>query len=321
MAQKDLSEKQLISFNDVFADICNGLIFKKPGKIKPSELFPFPTEMLGCYREYLKQGYRDVVKLYKHCGINMMLIGVENQSKVDYSMVSRMMLYDAMNYAMQDETRRHSKRKHRKRKRTRRKVERLPVVSCVLYFGYKQRWTGPRTLHEWLNLPTDLANLVNDYKIHVIEVAWLTDEERAQLTGDIRILADALHDLRTTGMIQGSKRVVKHARELLMALRAITNTPQFADINLIGNSTGDIKMCDIMDKYNQKLRDEGYQAGLEQGRDQGLEQGRKEGIDQGINLIAQRLINEMGDNMDMVARITGLSPETLNNMRQTQSQL
>ena len=38
MAEKDLSEKILISYNDVFADIVNGLIFDGKDRIKASSL-------------------------------------------------------------------------------------------------------------------------------------------------------------------------------------------------------------------------------------------------------------------------------------------
>lgn len=38
MAEKDVAEKTLESYNDVFADIVNVLIFKGKCKIKPDEL-------------------------------------------------------------------------------------------------------------------------------------------------------------------------------------------------------------------------------------------------------------------------------------------
>ena len=39
MAEKDVVEKTLESYNDVFADIINVLIFKGKRKINPDELF------------------------------------------------------------------------------------------------------------------------------------------------------------------------------------------------------------------------------------------------------------------------------------------
>ena len=38
MGQKDITEKLLEDYNDVFADIINGLIFKGEQRVKPEEL-------------------------------------------------------------------------------------------------------------------------------------------------------------------------------------------------------------------------------------------------------------------------------------------
>ena len=184
------------------------------------------------------------MKLYKDCGI-CFLVGIENQSAVDYSMVTRMMMYDAMNYAAQDAKR----RKHKGRK-LRKKKKRLPVISCVLYYSYQKRWHGPRTLFEGLKLPTELENFVNNYKIHVIEVAWLSDAERRQLKGNFRILADALYELRTTGTITGSKRRILHVKALLLALSAITGNSTFEKIQFEHLEKETMTMRNLMEKHN-----------------------------------------------------------------------
>ena len=140
MGRKDLSEKLLLDYNDVFADVCNGLIFRKPGWIKPRKLHAYPTETLGIFNGGIKQGIRDVVKRYKDCNM-CFLVGIENQSVPDYNMISRIMMYDALSYSAQ--TRNARKKKGRKRDK-----KYLPVISCVLYFGYQKRWKGPKTLYE-----------------------------------------------------------------------------------------------------------------------------------------------------------------------------
>jgi hypothetical protein len=43
-------------------------------------------------------------------------------------------------------------------------------------------------LHEMLNLPKELEPLVSDYKINLIEVAFLDEKERARLKSDFRLL-------------------------------------------------------------------------------------------------------------------------------------
>ena len=58
-----------------------------------------------------------------------------------------------------------------------------------------------------------------------------------------------------------------------------------------------------MDKYNKQLRDEGYQLGVDQG------------ISQGISQVAEKLVKELGHDLDMVARVTGLSVDELKAMQ------
>lgn len=51
------------------------------------------------------------------------------------------------------------------------KVKIHPVITVVLYFGM-ERWTTPRTLKEALGtIHPDLEPYVNDYKVHIFEIA------------------------------------------------------------------------------------------------------------------------------------------------------
>jgi len=45
----------------------------------------------------------------------------------------------------------------------------LPVISIVIYYGEKA-WDGPKTLCEMLNIPNELKEFVNDYKMNLVEV-------------------------------------------------------------------------------------------------------------------------------------------------------
>jgi len=51
-----------------------------------------------------------------------------------------------------------------------------PCVTLVLYYG--EDWDGSRNLHDLLdftNIPEQLKHLVNDYKIHLIEIKKIQD--------------------------------------------------------------------------------------------------------------------------------------------------
>ena len=46
----------------------------------------------------------------------------------------------------------------------------------MLYFGEK-RWDYPKNLKELMDIPKKLNPYVNDYRINVCEISYLTDEE------------------------------------------------------------------------------------------------------------------------------------------------
>ena len=52
MGQKDLSEKILVAYDDVFADIVNVLLLKRQYQIQPGELEDRITNMCHCRWKY-----------------------------------------------------------------------------------------------------------------------------------------------------------------------------------------------------------------------------------------------------------------------------
>ena len=55
----------------------------------------------------------------------------------------------------------------------RKAVEKIPVVTLVLYMGYKKRWDKAKSLHEALGekLEARIKPFVNDYPLHIFEIA------------------------------------------------------------------------------------------------------------------------------------------------------
>ena len=84
------------------------------------------------------------------------------------------------------------------------------------------------------------------------------------LSGDFRILADALYELRTTGKIHGTDRPIKRVETLMAALAATTNRQLFLNrkwYKSLQKQQGDITMCEIMDRWEARLKEEGWNAG------------------------------------------------------------
>jgi len=111
-----------------------------------------------------------------------MVIGLENQEEVHYLMPLRTMEYDVREYQRQAAIIRKRNRKGRKLTSGEylsglAKEDKLhPCVTFVLYYG--DEWDGSRELHELLDfsdIPEQLKPLVNNYKIHLIEIKKLED--------------------------------------------------------------------------------------------------------------------------------------------------
>ena len=88
MGEKDVLEKKLLAFNDVFAEFLNGIMFDGEDVVKEDELYDVPSWSYykGDDRRHRYQD-RDVAKLWKQKGLIVSLIGVENQDVPDEDIV------------------------------------------------------------------------------------------------------------------------------------------------------------------------------------------------------------------------------------------
>lgn len=102
-----------------------------------------------------------------------MMIGVENQSYVDFHMPLWVMLYDTLDYyreyeACKDQIRRKDNRKEKNHSFFDQRLH--AVIAFVLYYG-ERAWSGPRSLREMVgSLPPRLEASFQDYHINIIEV-------------------------------------------------------------------------------------------------------------------------------------------------------
>ena len=249
MAEKDIAEKILEDYPDVFADIVNGLLFNGKTVIKPEELED--TKLRSDYRAEgdLHEVERDVAKRWKKNGIRIACVGFENQTKPDPHMVLRVYGYDGGEYRAQCLKDNAGNPPY-------------PVVTLVLYFGYKQRWGAAQTLYEAVKLPAMFKPFVPNIKINVFEIAWLTDEQVSRFKSDFRIVADYFVQKRKTGTYKGTKDEIQHVNALLQLFRVMEQDDRFSIALADEGKEGGIRtMCDVIDRYLK----EGEAIGIEKG--------------------------------------------------------
>ncbi len=215
MAEKDIAEKLLEDYNDVFADIVNVLLFDGQERVNPESLTN--TKDKSQYKaddSVLHEQERDVSKFWSEGKIRIALYELENQTDVDNDMPFRVIGYDGAAYKSEtlDEELK----------------ERYPVVTLVLYFGEK-RWKR-FSLYDCLgDIPEYLKPYVSDYKINVFEIAYLTDEQVKKFKSDFKFVADYFVQMRKNKNYIAPREVVKHVDEVLKLMQALTKDTQWGD--------------------------------------------------------------------------------------------
>ena len=104
MGQKDITEKVLEDYNDVFADIINGLLFGGEQEIKPEDLEN--TTVHAQYKaedDKVHELERDIAKYWKEEKVELAICGIENQSTVEKNMPFRIIGYDGSAYRNQSD--------------------------------------------------------------------------------------------------------------------------------------------------------------------------------------------------------------------------
>ncbi len=265
--EKDIAEKIFFSHEEVFADICNGLMFNGEQIIKPEDLLTeSPVTQLKIDGKIHMQE-RDISKIWTKGNVKLSLIGIENQTKEDPCMPFRIIGYDGADYKAQVTRRKKGETKSF-----------YPVVSLVLYFGTEHKWNCGKTLFEGFdtNIPECLKPFIHDYKTNVFDIAFLEEADVNKFKTDFCLVADYFVQKRKYEDYHPSAEKIRFAHDFLYLMDKLTGDMRFSaaltDEELTSNEGG-ISMCDVLDKVESR----GFEKGVLQGRQEGIKEGRQEG--------------------------------------------
>ena len=263
MQDKDITQKMLEKYNDVFADILNVLLFAGRDVVDEYALTDaLPMSMLKIDGRVRSQE-RDIAKYWRKSKINVALFGLENQTIADRLMPLRVFGYDGAEYVKQSRKENSDKAKY-------------PVITLVLYLGYEKRWNYPKTLFEVLDIDEDIKPYVNDFKINLFEIAYLDREKIDSFKSDFRILADYLYQMRVNRDYIADETTIEHVEELLTLMSAMTGDNRFEETINELKGKENVNMCEVLDRVEAR----------------GIEKGRIEGRQEGIINILISLVND-----------------------------
>lgn len=243
MGQKDITEKILEDYNDVFADIVNVLLFRGNRIVKEESLKE--TKVKSQYKAEagkLHEQERDVAKYWQDGNALVAICGLENQTVEEKYMPLRVFSYDGASYRRQllsenDEN------------------PIVPVVSLVLHFGMKE-WSSHHNLKGVIDIPKELEPYVNDYKANIFNIAFLDDETVQMFQSDFRIVADFFVQKRKNKDYVPDEHKIKHVDEMLKLLQVLTGDDRYNVKFSEAEKKEDIKMCDVMERAVNKGKEE-----------------------------------------------------------------
>jgi len=260
--EKDIGEKILEAHNDVFADIVNVLLFNGREVIKAEDLES--SQLRSQFRAdgSLHEQERDASKIWRQGLIRITCFGLENQTQAEREMPFRTIGFDGASYKEQLIRRDQQERAGEK------KDPLYPVITLILYFG-KPHWNYPKNLSDCLEVeaPPELLPFINDYKIHVFEIAHLTPEQVKMFKSDFRFVADYVVQTTQNNDYIPSADEITHVEELFKLLSAMTGDHRFEDAyNGEHYQKGEpITMFDVITEYENRGRAKGREEGREEG--------------------------------------------------------
>ena len=260
MGAKDLAEKNLLQYKDVFSDIVNVNLFGGRCYVSAEELSREPGELItkAVSDDKLRQLQMDVpMKCKKHN--RSFFLCLENQSDKNNVMPVRDMGYQHAKYMAQIKEVKESNRKtgnypNPMTKELNDSQKLTPVITLVLNYSQK----------EW---ETTIRQYQSDFKYIVRYLSCGNDRRKLD------------------EYFQTTEFQLDHPEAFLDWLSAVTNDRRYRKAKELIEETegkgGKINMCVLLDMYEER----GIEKGIAQGEARGMAKGISQGISQGIEEI------------------------------------
>lgn len=285
MGKADAGTKEFWRDNERFADLFNAVIFSGEPIIRPEDLTEMDTEasmMLKTEKTYIQTitKSRDLIRKYSS-GAEFVLLGLENQQKINYAEPVCIMAYDAAGYWKECRSISNRSKKDRENLETgrteifslERGIKLHPVITVVLYYG-EEPWDGPKSLHEMLvPTPEKMLKMVPDYPVNLVEIR--KDEGLIFHNPEVRQVFWALPKIYQ-GKIEELEGVMvrKEAAELI---GTVTGSKTLINMAKRRKKGEDMKLCNSLKKLAEEHEKIGEARGEARGESRGLEKGVTKG--------------------------------------------
>ena len=244
--------KDFFKDNDVYASVFNDFLFKEkivdPNYLEPEDSAYAETIIKNNNTVKINK-YRDIVRRTKQ---GHLIIGIEDQDKIHYAMPVRKMLYDSLSYTAElSEIAANAEDKTKwsvdeKLSKVPKGTKLAPTITVVFYTG-ENKWDGPNSLHDMLNVDGSINRYVPDYPLHVIDLGH--DPNLSFSNGNLEQLRVALSSIYNETADTSEYKV----KPSIAALSGILAN----DYNLYKTANeskgGERPMCEVLRKRDERL--------------------------------------------------------------------
>lgn len=273
MGRKDSWQSDYFDDKGRFADMINGAMFHGKQVMIVEELEEVDSKLV----HHEKSGeavnvIRD--KVYKWKGQYVSICVLENQSYVDYRMVFRVMLEEALSYIKQQ------KRAYRKWKdvgykfegneflsQMRKGEKYIPVITLILYLGRGEAWDGEKSLYELLEIDEELKPFVTNHKLNLFDYHDYKDFSQFKTENRFifELLSNSKDEKKTEDIIKKYLNDYSLDEESAKAIFGMLDIK--ADIDKYKRKTSKgvrYHMCKAWDDHIERGRREGRQEGRQE---------------------------------------------------------
>lgn len=283
MGQKDLAHNDYFNDKTRFADLCNGILFHGRNVIRPEELQEVGEDIVYQEDKGRRKIIPDKVRLWD--GLYLAVISLENQTKIDYRMVFRMMKEEAVSYERQwNERERAYRREGILGKKSRlcwvgKNEKFIPVIPIVIYYGTDKAWDGATCLYDMLDMKWEIEPYIMNYKLNLFDYHNCDDfsvfkTENREL---FEVLSCAKNEKKMDSLIHNNanryESLSYDAARLICDMAGIKVT-LIKEVEECGREVVD--MCQAWDDHKKA----------------GIMVGRREGIKEGIKIFVQDKIED-----------------------------
>ncbi len=247
----DIQLKKFFEHNDRFLSLFNAYFYQGESVLKEEYLSPDDSEVV----KLVASNHIDVIRRYKENEYFALFV-LENQSKVDYGMVVRVLRYISLLY--ERELRKASPNNYTP------KGTKLPMVRAIVLYTGEKEWDGPRKLSDMIldeNGQKIKLDPAEDFFLNLIE---LNKDVSYNLNNQcVQDFMDLVHQLYDTTIHLGDTDRV-YQRDAVLAAYSITKDEQLKLI--LEQEEGGVKVCEAMRKLFQDERNKGRVEGRAEGR-------------------------------------------------------